>query len=110
MEELGYPENITGKCQKQAIFFHTLPYWNISGINFPLKPSSLCKNSLDCNEPVDMSPELINTWDGVNKSVGVQFKYFCSINTTRGRIAQSVTKILLHSEMYHRNSLFYNRK
>ena len=108
MEKLGYPENITGKCQKQAIFNHSVPYWNITGINFPFEPFSLCKNSLDCNEPVDLSPELINTWDGVNKSVGVQFKYFCSINKTRGKIGQTLQSS--YCIMYVRDSIFYNRK
>ena len=88
IEELKFPLNITGRCQKNLIFNQTLPYWNITGIHFPLKSFSLCKSNVECGEPMDMAPELVSTWDGTSTCLNATFKYFCSMNGSRGLLIE----------------------
>ena len=84
VEEEGFPENVTGKCQQNYILDNSLPYWNITGINFPFNQTTLCLDTTKCKSPIEMSPLLVNTWDRLNTSVGVKVRYFCGMNNTRG--------------------------
>ena len=88
-EEIGFPEKLHGKCQRDQIFNRRLPYWNIIGITFPVeKGAILCIDSQICDMPdyVDgQSSHLTNTWNRVGIFVGTTFKFSCEMDGARGK-------------------------